>query len=224
MSLDKYKPATDQDFDDFRRKCEDEQGWDVYHKTETTIVTKKSTTTDAIYPVRVAVIFPDLSPETLYDILHDHEYRATWDPNMIEGKVLYQLDPRNEIGYYAAKCPPPIASRDFLNQRSWRARPEQREWIIMNHSIEHPDHPEKKGLVRAQSILTGYFILRRAEGGSKFIYYSQSDPKGWIPSWVINSLLTSFAPKAVEKLYEAAVGYKNWKPQHNPEHKPWLQS
>jgi len=94
----------------------------------------------------------------------------------------------------------------------------------MNHSVEHPDHPEKKGFVRARSILTGYLILRRAEGGSRFIYYSQSDPKGWIPTWVINSLLTSFAPKAVDTMHEAALGYKPWKSEHNPDQKPWLSS
>jgi len=223
MSLDKYKLAGDAEFDEFRKKCEEDKDWADAWKDDKTRVQRKNTS-DPIYPVRVVTSFPDLEPEVLYDIFHDHEYRAVWDQNMIEGKVLYQLDPRNEIGYYAAKCPPPIASRDFLNQRSWRARSEAGEWIIMNHSVEHPDHPEKKGFVRANSILTGYLVLRRPEGGSKFTYYSQSDMKGWIPSWVINSTMSTFAPKMVDKLYQAAVEYKTWKPQHNPNNKPWLNS
>jgi hypothetical protein len=48
------------------------------------------------YPVQ-------LKPETLYDTLHDAEYRAVWDENMIEGKVIQQLDDWNEVGYYSAR-------------------------------------------------------------------------------------------------------------------------
>jgi len=57
----------------------------------------------AINIVKVRTHFADVEPEVLYDVLHDHEYRAVWDPNMIEGKVIVQLDPTNEIGYYSAK-------------------------------------------------------------------------------------------------------------------------
>jgi len=222
-TLPKYVLATDPDFDLFRKSCFDDAGWDEVYKSETTRITKKKSN-DAILPVRVQVAFPDLDPETLYDILHDHQYRKEWDTHMIEGIVITQLDAHNEVGYYSAKMPTPVSNRDFVNQRSWRAKKEEGEWIIMNHSVEHPDYPpDRKGCVRANSILTGYLILRREKGGCDFIYYTQSNPNGWIPNWVINSTMTTLAPKLVDKLHAAAVGYKEWKDKHDPTHKPWLQ-
>lgn len=43
------------------------------------------------------------SPDLLYDMIHDHEFRMSWDENMLEGKVLERLDAHNTIGYYAVK-------------------------------------------------------------------------------------------------------------------------
>jgi len=222
-SSQQYHIAGDVEFDGFRKKSEDEDGWEEVFKNEETRVTTKKSADAAIYPVRVTTVFKTIESTTLYDILHDHEYRAVWDTNMIEGKVIELLDPRNEIGYYSCRTPMGISNRDFLNQRSWRAQPHTGEWIIMNHSVAHSACPENPNFVRAQSICTGYLILKRDDGGCKFTYFTQSDPKGWIPAWVMNNITSTFAPKMVEKLEAAARAYPEWKAKHNPNHKPWLQ-
>jgi hypothetical protein len=55
----------------------------------------------------------------------------------------------------------------------------------MNHSVIHSNAPEKKGFVRAKSILTGYMI-RTTDTGCTLIYVSQTDPSGSIPTWLWN--------------------------------------
>ena len=102
--------------------------------------------------------------------------------------------------------------------------------MIVNHSVKHKDYPDKKGYVRAWSIRSGYFIQKCTgegcgpEGGSEFVYVSCADPRGWIPKWVINSFYTSFVPGAVDKMYNAAKGYVEWKEkQDDPNFKPWLK-
>lgn len=42
-----------------------------------------------------------------------------------------------------------------------------------------------------------------------------------IPSWVTNSVTTSFAPKVVTKLKNAALGYEDWKAKNDPKKRPW---
>jgi len=220
-----YSLATDKEFDHFVTECDSQtEDWQPVYTDKNLLlyVWKKETTSSAINIVRVQQTYNDIAPEVLYDVLHDHRYRAIWDENMIEGKVVSQLDPTNEIGYYSAKSPSSlVGNRDFLNQRSWRASGDKGEWVIINHSVSHPDYPAFPNFVRAQSILTGYLIRKQAKG-SVFVYMTQSDPKGWIPSWLVNTLCTKFAPGFLDKLYKAAKAYPEWKKTNSPEWKPWL--
>lgn len=39
----------------------------------------------------------------MYDVLHDPDYRAVWDENMVEGFNVEQIDANNDVGYYSAK-------------------------------------------------------------------------------------------------------------------------
>jgi hypothetical protein len=70
-----------------------------------------------------------------------------------------------------------VSNRDFVNQRSWRVT-DNKEFIIMNHSVVHPKQPEKKGFVRANSIMTGYLVRVREDGGCTLTYLTQTDPRG----------------------------------------------
>ena len=63
--------------------------------------------------------------------------------------------------------------------------------------------------VRGESIISGYLIRPHGEGCS-LTYVSQSDPKGWIPVMVLNTLLTSQGPNMIEKLVGAATKYTEW--------------
>eukprot|EP00013_Stygamoeba_regulata_P025944 CAMPEP_0177648688 /NCGR_PEP_ID=MMETSP0447-20121125/10961_1 /TAXON_ID=0 /ORGANISM="Stygamoeba regulata, Strain BSH-02190019" /LENGTH=227 /DNA_ID=CAMNT_0019151345 /DNA_START=135 /DNA_END=818 /DNA_ORIENTATION=+ len=225
MAEETYTLATDEDFEKFVAEClAEDPSWREEYSSGETRVWSKPGTTSSINICKVRVVYPDIPPETLYDILHDHEYRKVWDNNMIEGIVIEQLSKRDEVGYYSAKVGAMVSNRDFVNQRSWRRDEEKGEWIIFNHSVQHKDYPEKKGFVRACSILTGYLILRNPGGGCIFIYLTQSDPKGWIPAWLINNLMTKLGPKLLTRMYDAAKDYTAWKTkQSNPNHKPWLE-
>ncbi|CAG5134819.1 unnamed protein product [Candidula unifasciata] len=169
--------------------------------------------------VKVRATFTDVDGATLYDVLHDPNYRKTWDQTMLEGAEICAINPNNDIGYYAIKCPPPLKNRDFVTQRSWLDC--GCEKMIINHSVNHAARPLTKGMVRGISYLTGYHILQ-LDKKTQLTYVSQSDPKGKLPAWAINKLTRMFAPKVISRIYKAAKGYHSWKAKNRPEYKPWL--
>jgi hypothetical protein len=96
---------------------------------------------------------------------------------MLAGTVLEMIDTTTEVGYYAGKMPPPLANRDFVNQRSWQRRLDKKTWIIVNHSVIYAGKPEIQDFVRAWSYQTGY-LIRQTDAGTEFTYCTQTDPKG----------------------------------------------
>ncbi|XP_010225702.1 PREDICTED: PCTP-like protein [Tinamus guttatus] len=82
----------------------------------------------------------DVPAETLYDVLHDIEYRKKWDTNVIETFDIGKLTVNSDVGYYAWRCPKPLKNRDVVTLRSWL--PMGSDYIIMNYSVKHPLPPE----------------------------------------------------------------------------------
>jgi len=224
MEVGEVRVAEDADFERLKQLCRCHDGWKQdYNKNNTTVWTKVNDVSD-FKMIKVRSVFKDVSAATLYDVLHDPQYRKTWDTNMLEGYEICCLNPNNDIGYYALKTPKPLKNRDFVIQRSWLET--QKEYLIVNHSVNHTSLPPKKGLVRGISYITGYFISplgdQKNEPGCVVSYVTQSDPKGKLPSWVVNKVTQLLAPKIMNKMHKASRGYESWKAKHNPHFKPWL--
>lgn len=47
------------------------------------------------------MVCKDVSAETMYDVLHDTEYRRKWDPNVIETFDIGKLTVNADVGYYS---------------------------------------------------------------------------------------------------------------------------
>jgi len=119
-----------------------------------------------------------------------------------------------------------VAGRDFCNQRSWWVAKNRSEYIIMNHSVLHPDIPERKPYVRGWSYKTGYIVRKDPIDNNSccLIYCTQTDLSGWIPDKLINKAIKTFAPGLVEKMMQVVPMYPEWKQNNNPDNKPWLSS
>uniref|UniRef100_A0A8C9ZTS1 START domain-containing protein 10 n=1 Tax=Sander lucioperca TaxID=283035 RepID=A0A8C9ZTS1_SANLU len=166
------------------------------------------------------IVCKDVAAETLYDVLHDTSYRRKWDTNMIDTYDIGRLTANADVGYYSWKCPSPLKNRDFVTMRSWL--PLGNDYLIINYSVKHPQHPPKKDYVRAVSLLTGYLIQSNGAGCSTLYYLTQMDPRGSLPKWVVNRVSQFVAPKAMRKIYKASLKYPDWKRKHSPALKPWM--
>ena len=52
---------------------------------------------------KVKTTFPDVSKETLFDVLMDSKYRLHWDKYMKETYELGHMDTNNNISYFGSK-------------------------------------------------------------------------------------------------------------------------
>lgn len=55
-------------------------------------------------PPQGRMTFPDVAAETVYDVLHDIEYRRKWDLTMIETRDIARLSLNADVGYYSCEC------------------------------------------------------------------------------------------------------------------------
>jgi StAR-related lipid transfer protein 10 len=215
----RYKVATLRVFRHFRAFVTDSEGWKEKFASDTVKVWTKKSAADmpgaGLNIVKVNALFPKVEPETMYNALHDAQFRKSWDEKMKEGCNIVNLDTRNDIGYYCAKFPFPMSDRDFLNQRFWMEF-DNGEFVIMNRSVRHASCPEKKDIVRGVSIITGYYLRPLAGGGTELLYITHSDIKGSIPHMILNTGTQRMCPGAMEKLAETSSNYAEWAAKNHP--------
>ena len=101
-----------------------------------------------------------------------------------------------EILYMIIKSPVLLISdRDFVQQRKmWKNFPTNNSHILHFISVENHDCPPNKKCVRAETIISGYYMQDdpNEPGHSVLGVLSQTDIKGNIPHVLVNK----FAPKS----------------------------
>uniref|UniRef100_A0A1A8IQ82 START domain-containing protein 10 n=1 Tax=Nothobranchius kuhntae TaxID=321403 RepID=A0A1A8IQ82_NOTKU len=210
----------DSDFLSFKDQCLSLEGWTSRYNKGGVTVWCREEDANTVQKLKMRIVCKDVTAEMLYDVLHDTSYRKKWDANMIETYDIARLTVNADVGYYSWKCPSPLKNRDFVTMRSWL--PLGNDYMIINYSVKHPQHPPKKDYVRAVSLLTGYLIQSSGATSSTLYYLTQVDPRGSLPKWVVNRVSQFVAPKAMKKIYKASLKYPEWKRKHNPTLKPWI--
>ncbi|KAM4732441.1 START domain containing 14 [Anableps anableps] len=212
-------------FEDFKKQCLATENWlNKYDSNGMQVWIEmpadRGNNSPKVHKIKCKMAIKDVSAATMYDVIHDGQYRKKWDPNMLDSYDIARLSDNADVGYYSWRCPKPIKNRDVVTLRSWRVKDD--EYTIINFSVKHPDHPPQSNLVRAVSLLTGYFIKATGPNSCTFTYLSQADPKGSLPKWVVNKASQVLAPRVLKSVHKAGQNYPEWKQQNSPDVKPWL--
>ncbi|XP_071254759.1 START domain-containing protein 10-like [Salvelinus alpinus] len=216
-------------FADFRRQAlstdnwyskYDKNGMEVWVEVAPVTSPQGAKNVPKVHKIKCRMTIKDVSAATMYDVLHDGQYRRKWDPTMLESFDIARLSPNADMGYYSWLCPKPLKNRDVVTLRSWQVTDD--EYVIINCSVKHPKYPPKKDLVRAMSLLTGYLVKAIGPNSCSFTYLSQADPKGSLPKWVVNKASQVLAPRVLKCVHKAGQSYPEWKRQNSPDQKPWL--
>lgn len=121
--------AEDNDFDHLKSLVDDANGWILELDKADTKVWTRPIDGCSFQMVKIQTVFPEITSETLYDVLHDPDYRKVWDSNMLESLDIGLLNVNNDVGYYASeyfrhrfgsKASPPTHRTNLINVISFR--------------------------------------------------------------------------------------------------------
>ena len=147
------------------------------------------------------------SKDIVFEAIANLEIRKQWDEVFSELKVVnYEGENGAEILFMIIKSPVFfISNREFVQQRKmWKNFPTDKSHILHFISVENHECPVSKKNVRAETIISGYYMQDVPNDPEKCILgvLSQTDLKGNIPHYLVNK----FAPKSsknwVKSLYK----------------------
>jgi len=120
-------------------------------------------------------------------ILVDASQGPDWVYALTEARILRWLSPDEFIEYDRFEMPLIIADRELVNRGKITIDPQQRQFRLEYSAIEDPGAPLTRH-VRGE-IIASYILLRPLPDGKTHVEaYIHGDPKGLIPSWIVNFL------------------------------------
>jgi len=169
--------------------------WEFMYKKDGIKVFRKNIEGSPIVGFRGETIIYN-QPEKVLGILMDNIYRTEWVDRLEKSEILERVSPEEYIVYQIFKLPWPLSKRDFVYRGKLTVDKEDNSVLVVMSSVDHPEAPETVG-VRAELISSRYRIRRLGKFMTGFEVEIHSDPRGLIPSFVVNLVQKSWPYKTL---------------------------
>lgn len=202
-------PTTDEETEAFKRLCDgtDSAGWTTSSKRKTCTVFSGKVAGNETIRVRLDCTrsFVGIPAEVVFSVVTEQEHFSKWDEQCIEYRVVEKIDSRTELMYYSIKMPAVLTNRDWVLRRSTVADPARGEFCSFGRSVVVPELPPRKEFIRAEAILTGFFIRRGEDGSANVFFFAHNNFRGKLPTKLVNWATKSLAASIVVKIRNAAA-------------------
>lgn len=168
-----------------------------------------------LFEYKLYANLPDAPPDMLVSVFLDSDYRLKWDTYVTDLYYISKNETGPDVVYFNVDFPWPLANRDYIYARENRRIPiggVNYEVIIM-HSVLNHNVPVKKGVVRVDDFHQMLAVEPVSTGGARAFIHYYDDPKGSIPSWLINWAAKTGVPGFVKDIQRACNGYLPFKKQ-----------
>lgn len=169
--------------------------WEFMYKKDGIKVFRKNIEGSPIVGFRGETIIYN-QPEKVLGILMDNIYRTEWVDRLEKSEILERVSPEEYIVYQIFKLPWPLSKRDFVYRGKLTVDKEDNSVLVVMSSVDHPEAPETVG-IRAELISSRYRIRRLGKFMTGFEVEIHSDPRGLIPSFVVNLVQKSWPYKTL---------------------------
>lgn len=191
--------VVDEDFLDLQMTVDqDVSTWSKVFDSEEVVVFKKKTEGTPMVLIKAVATLQGIPKDIVFEAIYDTEIRQQWDKLFHHFEVVeHDEEKMITVLYYIIKAPIGISNRDFLQRRKViHDFPKKGVTYMHFKSIEHKDKPPVKGIIRAETIISGY-VLEQIEDDpptTRLTVISQNDIKGLIPKYLVN-MASGKAPK-----------------------------
>ncbi|KAK2168980.1 hypothetical protein LSH36_13g26052 [Paralvinella palmiformis] len=215
------KMFTDEDFRFACRELDtpDTSDWEFFVESHNIKIYRQYNQNSGLYTYKVYGDL-DVSPDLCATVYMDYEYRCKWDDYVSE--LCPIKDGEKDGVYWRVKYPFPLSHRDssaltFVSQYCYLT--ELREfdinnkhvWVILCRSEQFSCMPEKSGVIRVDDYEQSLALTYNKNGGTQAYMYYYDDPKGMIPTWLINWAAKIGVPGFLEQMVKACKGYNEYK-------------
>lgn len=140
--------------------------------------------------------------EQIMENMRDVETSYEWTPDLAEKTTLEEISDAEAITYSRNDLSWPISDRDFVTHNKLFIHKQRKLLYVMTKSIIDKRSPPRKGIVRAWLSYSN-IGLRPVSANRTYVEWTIfADPKGSIPTWLVNFYQKGFPVKffqAVEK-------------------------
>ncbi|XP_072020686.1 phosphatidylcholine transfer protein-like [Amphiura filiformis] len=152
----------------------------------------------------------DVKPEICHQVYIDLDYRKKWDSYV---KALYEVTEGDRKGiYWNCNFPFPMSNRDYIFERESQEfdLDGRHVFVTLGRSAEFSSVPEKSGVIRVDDFKQSLAITANGDTGSKAFMHYYDNPKGMIPTWLINWAAKTGVPGFLQNMTDACKGYPEY--------------
>ena len=132
-------------------------------------------------------------------VIVDVPREKEWLDSVVEARILRKVSDTEYIMYSHLGTPIGMSDRDFVNDVTIQADPVAQTVTFRMRSVDDPSAP-KTGFVRAKLIDSSFVISTAGEGKTHVVAEIHCDPKGSIPSFIVNMFQRSWGYNTIENL------------------------
>jgi hypothetical protein len=140
--------------------------------------------------------------DQIMENMRNVETSAEWTPDLAEKSTLEEISDAEAITYSRNDLSWPVSDRDFVTHNKLFLHKERKLLYVMTKSVIDQRSPPRKGIERAWLSYSNIGLRPVSEKRTYVEWTIFADPKGSIPTWVVNFYQRGFPVKffkAVEK-------------------------
>jgi hypothetical protein len=178
------------------------KGWEQINEENGIKVYRKSSPSTPVKGVGGEAMI-DASIGKVLWVLMDHEHKTDWVDKFKSAYTIEEVSPLVHIQYASFAMPFPVTDRDFVYRYEFKVDKAQNAVIVEVKSTRHPKAPESKSVGVRGEIIEGRYVLYPRGSDRTFVRAEYlADPKGLLPSWVVNLVQKQWPYKTLAGLRE----------------------